>query len=121
MTKSTVGTEELRQEVDFLREGEEGGWTPETIPTPGQYLKRLHGLDAEQRLQSLDTLIGAAEVGRQCVMSLHEANLQELRQRAMTTWSALAAIATLCRDPQRDGLVHVSEIAELLPEALRYR
>jgi hypothetical protein len=110
----------LRVEIDELRAGEEGGWAENNFPTPGQYLKRLHDLDEERRIQSLGVLLNAAEAGRQCSMNLHEDNLHELRQRAMTSWSALADIAALCRDPGRDGLLHVSEVTELLPEALRY-
>jgi hypothetical protein len=110
----------LRSEIDELRAGEEGGWVEGILPTPGQYLKRLHDLDEERRIQSLGVLLSAAEAGRQCAMSLHEGNLHELRQRTMTSWSTLADIAALCRDPERDGVIHVSEVTELLPEALRY-
>lgn len=113
-------TEDLKREIVDLRAGEEGGWVEGVIPTPGQYLKRLHEYDEERRMQSLATLFEAAEIGRRCAMELHDANLSELRQRVMSSWQTLAAISSLCRDPNRDGLLHVSEITELLPEALRY-
>jgi hypothetical protein len=107
----------LKKEIQDLRSGEEDGWSEGVIPTPGQYLKRLHELDGERRVQNLAVLLGAAEAGRQCVMSLHEANLSELRQRTMTAWSALSRIGELCQG--REGLVDVGEIVDLLPEALR--
>lgn len=112
--------DDLRAEIDHLRDGEEDGWTVGVIPTPGQYLKKLHDSDTERRMQSLTNMLGAAEAAHACVMGMHEENLQELRQRAMVSWSALARIASLCRDPERDGLVHVGEIVDLLPDALRY-
>jgi hypothetical protein len=107
-------------EIARLRDGEEDGWTEAAWPRPGQYLKRLHELDSEQRIQSLANLLGAAEAAHACLVGMHQENLQELRQRAMNSWSALTRIAGLCRDPERDGLIHVSEIVELLPPALRY-
>lgn len=107
----------LEEEIQDLRSGEEDGWSEGVIPTPGQYLKRLHELDGERRVQNLTVLLGAAEAGRQCAMSLHEANLSELRQRTMTAWSALSRIGELCQG--REGLVDVGEIVDLLPEALR--
>lgn len=110
----------LNDEIRKLRAGEEDGWTEGAMPTPGQYLKRLHELDEESRIRSLEVLMGAAEGGRQCVMGLHEANLQELRQRTMASWGTLSRISEMCRDADRDGLIHVNEIVDLLPEALRY-
>lgn len=105
------------EEIRHLRAGEEGGWSEGVIPTPGQYLKRLHELDGGNRIQNLTVLLGAAEAGHQCAMSLHEANLSELRQRTMTVWSALSRIGELCQG--REGLVDVRGIVDLLPEALR--
>ena len=110
----------LKEEVARLRGGEEDGYHESRIPTPGQLLKRIHDLDPQERIERLDALIATAEAAHHCHLNMHEANLQELRQRVMNTWSALAAISSLCRAPDRDGLIHVSEITELLPEALRY-
>lgn len=110
----------LNKEIDRLREGEEGGYQEGVIPTSGQLLRRIHDLNGEQRIQMLDAVMHMAEAGRQCGMSLHEVNLSELRQKTMNTWSALHRISEMCRDPERDGLIHVSEIVELLPEGLRY-
>jgi hypothetical protein len=111
---------DLKAEIERLRDGEEDGWTEGSIPSPGQFLKRLHEQDAERRIRNLEVLLEAGEAGRQCYLGQHDANLQELRQRVMGAWSALAEIAQLCRDPERDGLLHVSEVNDLLPAALRY-
>lgn len=109
----------LQEAIDWMRAGEEGGYVDHSVPTPGQFYQRLHELDPEARLRRISALFGAAEVGRSCVVSLHEENLAELRQRAMDSWNVLAALGRMCSDPERDGLVHVSEIVELLPLALR--
>lgn len=109
----------LTEEIERLRDGEEGGQVPEAIPTPGQFLKRLHELDTGHRMMALGAMIDSAEAGWRCANSLHEANLSELRQRAMNTWSILHRISEMCRDPERDGIIHVSEINELLPDGLR--
>ena len=118
MRRDQATVADLQREIDRLRDGEEGGFIEGTIPTPGQYLRRLHTLDTEQRIQSLTRLIDAGEVAHFCTMNMHEANLQELRQSAMGTWSALSRIANLCYDPDRDGILHVSEVVELLPKGL---
>jgi len=107
----------LEAEVRRLRAGEQGNWREGTLPTAGQYFKRLHDLDKEQRLNNLDVLINAAEAGRQCAMGLHVENLSELRQRMMEAWTALSRIGKLCQDA--DSLVRASDITALLPEGLR--
>lgn len=109
----------LTREIERLRDGEEGGYRQEVIPTPGQFLRRLHDMDTAQRVGALEVVMEMAEAGRRCGMDLHEANLSELRQRAMGAWSVLHRISELCRDPERDGIIHVSEINDLLPDGLR--
>lgn len=109
----------LQEEISRLRGGEEDGWSEQTIPTPGQFLKRLHELDAEQRVRKLEAVLAAATAAHFCTLNDHEGTIQELRQRVMGIWSVLVEISQLCSDPDRDGLLHVSEVVELLPEGLR--
>lgn len=109
----------LREAIAWMREGEEGGYQEGTVPTPGQLYQQLHEAEPVERMARIEGLLNAAEAGRQCAMSLHGQNLEELRQRVMDSWNIFAALGRVCSDPARDGLVHVSEINELLPEALR--
>lgn len=107
-----------REEIQRLRAGEEEGATEGVLPTPGQLLRQIHDDDLPTRMRRLEGLLAAVQDGHACAMNLHEANLQELRQKTMDQWGILARIARMCSDPDRDGLLHVSEITELLPEGL---
>lgn len=106
----------LSSVIEHLREGEEDGYAENTLPTPGQFLRRLHGLPGEERIQVLGTVLALANAGRRCDMEMHDANLDELRQRTMTAWGALSRISAICRD--RDA-VPTKEINDLMPDALR--
>lgn len=110
----------LRKEIDDLRHGEEAGYVPEVMPTPGQWYRRLHDMDPTRRMAMVTSLVAAAEAGHACAMARHAGELEELRSRAMRLWSTLHGISELCRDSDRDGLVHVGEIVDLLPDGLRY-
>lgn len=110
---------DLRSELDWLRHGEEDGYTEGQVPTPGQLLKVIHSLDPEERMKRLDALIGTAEMAHRCVMSLHDSNINELRQRVMTSWSTLDRIARACQEADEAGMVPVSAITALLPDGLR--
>lgn len=115
-TDGLAAVAHLSSVIEHLREGEEGGHTENTLPTPGQFLRRLHELPGEERLHVLGTVLALADAGRRCDMELHDANLGELRQRTMTAWGALSRIGALCRD--RDA-IPAKEINDLMPEALR--
>lgn len=108
----------LREEIEHLRAGEEDGATQEAFPTPGQLLRQIHDDDLATRMRRMENLLAIAEAGHSCAMNLHEANLHELRQKTMDSWGILARIARMCSDPDRDGLLHVSEVVELLPDGL---
>jgi hypothetical protein len=68
----------LKKEIEQLRAGEEGGFTPEADSTPGQLLKRIHELGPEKRLKLLNSLLQAAREGSRCTMEHHDGELADM-------------------------------------------
>lgn len=112
-----------QEEIRWLRAGEEEDHIEGAVPTPGQFLKRLHDLDEKRRIEHLGRFLMSAQIAHNCTMSMHEANLEELRQRAMESWSTLSRIANLCYSPHgqdhEDRMIRASDIIELLPKGLQ--
>lgn len=71
-------------EVDRLRAGEEPGWDPLVVPTPGQWIARWNGLDPTERLRAAEAHIRVAEIANRCEFQGHTQRLDEAQQ-AQTT------------------------------------
>lgn len=82
---------ELRTERDRLRAGEEPGYDPLTVPTPGQWIARWNSLQPAERLQMAQAIIDAAETANRCRFEGHEQQLI-MDNRA---WAALARVREL--------------------------
>lgn len=48
------------EEISFLHDGEESGYDPAVVPTPGQFMKHLHTLNPERRIELLGLLMEAS-------------------------------------------------------------
>jgi hypothetical protein len=78
--------ETLNAEVARLCAGEEPGWDPLVVPTPGQWIARWNSLDAAQRLDRAKAVIEMAETANRCQFDGH-------RQRLEEGWQAWATVA----------------------------
>jgi hypothetical protein len=73
----------LYDEIDRLRAGEEDGYDPLTVPTPGQWIHQFNQATAEKRLEVVGRLIDAAERVWACTMNLHEERIHDGRHAVM--------------------------------------
>lgn len=83
--------EELNVEVARLRAGEEPGWDPLVVPTPGQWIARWNSLGPAQRLERAKAVIETAETANRCHFEGHLQRLEEDRQ----AWATVARMTEL--------------------------
>lgn len=93
-------------EVDRLRAGEESGWDPLTVPTPGQWIARFNRASAAERLDVAQRVIGYTATAGTCFEMNHVRRLED-EQRAQM---ALARV--------RDEVAHWG-LSALEPQAAR--
>lgn len=72
--------EELNAELARLRAGEESGWDPMVVPTPGQWIARWNSLGPAQRLDRAKAVIETAETANRCHSEGHALKLEEGRK-----------------------------------------
>lgn len=115
-------------EVERLRAGEEPGYDPLTVPTPGQWIARWNTASAEERLDVAQRVIANGERASRCREMNHEAQLADYRCRVKqaeelqriahetsnrSETERAAAAAELTRSENaRDALRHRAERAE---------
>ncbi len=78
-------------EVARLRAGEESGWDPLVVPTPGQWIARWNSLGPAQRLDRAKAVIEMAETANRCQFDGHRQRLEEDRQ----AWVTVARVTEL--------------------------
>lgn len=78
---SVVGTrylaraEEAEEEVARLHAGEEPGWEPNVVPTPGQWIARWNEASAEERLEVAQRMIEDGARADHCFKMNHETRI----------------------------------------------
>ena len=72
--------EELNAEVARLRAGEEPGWDPLVVPTPGQWIARWNSLGPAERLGQAQGVIGASETANRCHFEGHALKIEKGRE-----------------------------------------
>lgn len=87
----------LKAELDRLTAGEEPGWDPMLVPTPGQLIARWNSCGPIQRLARAQGVIEAAETANRCHFEGHRQRLEEDRQ----AWVALARVRDVLADMER--------------------
>ncbi|MFF1574851.1 hypothetical protein ACFVWR_19090, partial [Leifsonia sp. NPDC058292] len=88
---------DLEQQLAQLRAGEEEGYDPLAMPTPGQWLARFNEATAVERLDVVKQIIGDNERARRCFLMAHEQRLDEGR----TAWVAVARVRDVIADMER--------------------
>jgi hypothetical protein len=78
----------LYDERDRLRAGEEPGWDPLTVPTPGQWIARFNQASPAERLDAAERIIANAATAGHCFLMAHEKRLDEDRH----AWVTLARV-----------------------------
>ena len=73
----------LYDEIDRLRAGEEDGYDPLAVPTPGQWIHQFNQATAEKRLEVVGRMIDAAERVWACTMNGHEERIHDGRHAEM--------------------------------------
>lgn len=71
-------TEALEQ----LRAGEEPGWRPDVVPTPGQWIARWNQVTPEKRLIMAAEILEGMKRSSECLMEDHEGRIAQLRAEA---------------------------------------
>lgn len=66
-------------ELEQLRAGEEPGWRPDVVPTPGQWIARWNQVTPERRLSMAAQTVEGMARANDCLMLNHAAELAELR------------------------------------------
>lgn len=72
--------EEAEAELTRLRAGEEPGWDPALVPTPGQWIACWNRASATERLDVAERVIRNAAKAGECFEMNHVARLEEDRQ-----------------------------------------
>lgn len=67
-------------ELTRLRAGEEPGWDPLVVPTPGQWIARFNRASAEERLDVAKRVIGYTARAGECFEMNHARRLEEDRE-----------------------------------------
>lgn len=88
---------QAQAELTRLCAGEEDGYAPHAVPTPGQWLWRFNRAPAEERLDVLKRLLGLADRGGQCFEMAHEKRLDD-EQKA---WVKVARVRDVIADMER--------------------
>lgn len=78
-------------ELTRLHAGEEHGWDPLTVPTPGQWIARFNQASAEERLDVARRVIGYTATAGECFEMNHVRRLEEDRQ----AWATVARVTGL--------------------------
>lgn len=68
---------EVETELARLRAGEESGWEPMTVPTPGQWITHFNRADAAGRLDMAQRVIDCAATASTCFEMNHVRRLEE--------------------------------------------
>ena len=112
-TADTINDDALDQLYDrlaALHAGEEDGYDPLTVPTPGQWIHEFNRATPARRLEVVAATTEAAEKGRQCFFMGHEKRLAD-EQHA---WVALARVRDVIADMERiTGARHWARILRL--------
>ncbi|MGW5175870.1 hypothetical protein ACWERY_16100 [Streptomyces sp. NPDC004082] len=103
---------DLTQERDRLRAGEEDGHTPGVAPTPGQWLRRLNEAAPSVRLETIGHLLASAERGDRCFLNEHEGRLAEERKARV----AVARVRDVIAD--MEGITGARHWARILRTAV---
>lgn len=91
----------LTKQIEQLRAGEEGNFSPELKPTAGQLWKRLLDLDQKRRIEMLRSLLQSADEGSKCMMEAHEDDLEHRYQqvvglsRELRQWGTARKLITI--------------------------
>ncbi|MFE0353598.1 hypothetical protein ACFW2I_08900 [Streptomyces nigra] len=87
LIRSENARERLRQErdkqageLDQLRAGEEPGYDPAVVPTPGQWIARWNQSTPKDRLSMAAQILAAMPRANNCLMADHEAQIAHLRR-----------------------------------------
>lgn len=103
-TASTINDEQLDalyDERDRLRAGEEPGWDPLTVPTPGQWIAHWNQANPAERLNVAERIIANGATASRCFLMAHEQRLDEDRY----AWITLARV----RDVRAKWALHTLE------------
>ena len=80
--------DQLYDDLGRLRAGEEPGWDPLIVPTPGQWIARFNQASPAERLDAAERIIANAATAGRCFLMAHEKRLDEDRQ----AWATLARV-----------------------------
>lgn len=116
----------LKKEIERLREGEEGGHTPEVKMTAGQLWMRLLDMRPPRRIEMLRSLLQDADEGAKCAREAHEDDLEYRYQqvlklsRELRQWSTARKLITIFLGTLRDksGQVDRAVVADRLEKFL---
>ncbi|MFJ1667370.1 hypothetical protein ACIOK4_13475 [Streptomyces bottropensis] len=100
---------EAEVEVARLRAGEEPGWDPAAVPTPGQWIARWNRASAAERLDVAERVIGNAQKAGKCFEMNHAARLEDDREALV----ALARVREL-RDKWLPMTLESGQVRRLL-------
>ena len=73
--------DQLHNELDRLRAGEEPGWDPLTEPTPGQWIARWNRATPQERLRVAEAVMRDADTARHCLLMAHEKHAEQQRDQ----------------------------------------
>jgi hypothetical protein len=72
--------DQLHDEIDRLRAGEEPGWDPLTVPTPGQWIARWNRATAAERLDVAQRVIANNDRASRCFEMNHEKRIEQAEE-----------------------------------------
>lgn len=87
----------MKAELDRLTAGEESGWDPLVVPTPGQWIARWNRANAVERLDVAKRVIDYTATASTCFEMNHVRRLEENRQ----AWVALARVRDVLAEMER--------------------
>lgn len=106
--------EEAEAELARLRAGEEPGWDPMVVPTPGQWIARWNKAPTEERLRVAEAHIRNAEIANRCHFEAHRQRLEEDQQ----AWATVARVRDL-RDSWLLMTLEPGQVRRLLDDITR--
>lgn len=71
------------EELQRLRAGEEPGWDPSVVPTPGQWIARWNEVAPEQRLDMAAQILDSMKRSSDCFQANHEAQIARLKAESL--------------------------------------
>jgi hypothetical protein len=86
--------DQMYDELDQLRAGEEDGWDERVVPTPGQWIWKWNRATPETRLQVIAAFMRQAGIAERCELEDHAGAVEENRH----AWQIIGRIRALRDD-----------------------